>query len=743
MTLFKKIFDLENGYIHEDKIVKIFRKTYYEEFDSGKLQFIINNKDDILDLINRPNAQDKVDFNTYLNESEGNIHKVKYFQIDNGLHGRYYASNGAAAMLREVRHTIFYDYYNDYDFVNCHPVILSWMCKNMNIECPRLNEYIANRDVLKVGIPNIKILVLAIINGGKKEFNALENKSEFIIDFYNEMKNVRGEVTNNLWAFYNKAFHAKKDPSFNMDGSCMSYIMQFVEGQLLNHLITEVNKMLTTDQKSKLILCFDGIMIPKDAKIDLVKLNTYIQNLGIDITISKKTMKPINLEEIGYEEVDYDELDAVENVEIKCVNNFNFDEDYYYASFENELNRHGIFESSEDVIKFLQDKFTKVCAFVNDNIIIKNDSDNNYRIIPRSKLINSFIQYKYGKKTIQSSLNKILFANMKYFNVFTKSVSDFSFPRDNKTFDLSRPYKARIIENVNQESVDTFSQFVKEIICNDEEDMFNYIWNWLIFICKFPHLKSKVALFLVSKEGCGKGFLIDFLCHYIMGDFNTIPNMNGIDQLVGEKNLRLLGKKLVSVNELSSTKDTFSASLNKIKSIITEDDISIRPLYCEGFNAKQTLELVFSSNFANSMIISESDRRMVVPTINEVHQNDKAYFGTLRSKLYNMESANSIYTTLFNSNLKSDDFYRMRIPISSRKQEIKDISKSNCCVFIDEYREDNDNDMRIETKDLWNSYLHWCSQNNEKAYRKQLFKSMIIEYGVKFIKSNGKLLYIL
>ena len=47
------------------------------------------------------------------------------------------------------------------------------------------------------------------------------------------MKKVRKEVTDNLWAFYNKALKAKKDPSFNMDGSCMSYIMQYVESILI------------------------------------------------------------------------------------------------------------------------------------------------------------------------------------------------------------------------------------------------------------------------------------------------------------------------------------------------------------------------------------------------------------------------------------------------------------------------------------------------------------------------------
>ena len=103
------------------------------------------------------------------------------------------------------------------------------------------------------------------------------------------------------------------------------------------------------------------------------------------------------------------------------------------------------------------------------------DNDNNYRIIPRNKLISPLIRYYSGKKIISSSLTKILYNNMNKFNIFTKSVSDFSYPRNNKIFDLSRPYKAKVIEDVNNELVDIFRQFIKEIICSDDEDMFNYI----------------------------------------------------------------------------------------------------------------------------------------------------------------------------------------------------------------------------------------------------------------------------
>jgi hypothetical protein len=44
-----------------------------------------------------------------------------------------------------VRKALTHDRYTNIDMVNAHPCILSQLFKKHNLECPRLNEYIANR----------------------------------------------------------------------------------------------------------------------------------------------------------------------------------------------------------------------------------------------------------------------------------------------------------------------------------------------------------------------------------------------------------------------------------------------------------------------------------------------------------------------------------------------------------------------------------------------------------------------
>ena len=58
----------------------------------------------------------------------------------------------------------------DTDMVNCHPVILNYLCKKNNVDCNILKSYIENRELILSSFgENIKELFLSILNGGFKD----------------------------------------------------------------------------------------------------------------------------------------------------------------------------------------------------------------------------------------------------------------------------------------------------------------------------------------------------------------------------------------------------------------------------------------------------------------------------------------------------------------------------------------------------------------------------------------------
>lgn len=63
-------------------------------------------------------------------------------------YGRLYGQKGSLETLeREIRGTLCKDYYYDLDFVNCHPVLLIQLAKNMyNKTLPEVEMYVKDRD---------------------------------------------------------------------------------------------------------------------------------------------------------------------------------------------------------------------------------------------------------------------------------------------------------------------------------------------------------------------------------------------------------------------------------------------------------------------------------------------------------------------------------------------------------------------------------------------------------------------
>ncbi len=276
--LFQNIFDVSHGYIYTDNILKLQFTSFLEKFDRNKLGFILENLEDI-ERLYREDARNQVALDKYFlksreTKSYGSL-KVEYKQADNGLYGRYQAvgSIGGQGMVREVRHTIFDDFYVDIDIDNAHPVITSWLCKNLDIKCVILDCYINHRqkhfeDLMKLNPDatreHCKKAFLKISYGcGDEAFKELFKKpSKMLLHFRKEIQNIQKQICEKLFKFYeiNKSHRDKNNKKYNYEGSCLSHICQFVENQLLLHIFNFINSKLKDSEIKNCILCFDGMM---------------------------------------------------------------------------------------------------------------------------------------------------------------------------------------------------------------------------------------------------------------------------------------------------------------------------------------------------------------------------------------------------------------------------------------------------------------------------------------------------
>ena len=219
-------------------------------------------------------------------------------------HGRQYACRGVSlqSMTKVLRHTLCKDVYRDYDMVNAHPIIALQYIQKKNMSVPYLKEYVQNRDKHINDLmesndlcrDDVKDTVLSVFNGGNRSYNALQNKTDWIVGFYKEASRIRDTL-------YKDPEHedllkeVKKLKKGNVEGQKRSLANKLwvdIENAILEHCIKWCLSIgLSTEF---IVLCFDGFMLPCSENMPEdwnTQLSKYVfEKSGYNVQFSEKLM---------------------------------------------------------------------------------------------------------------------------------------------------------------------------------------------------------------------------------------------------------------------------------------------------------------------------------------------------------------------------------------------------------------------------------------------------------------------
>ena len=140
-----------------------------------------------------------------------------------------------------------------------------------------------------------------------------------------------------------------------------------------------------------------------------------------------------------------------------------------------------------------------------------------------------------------------------------------------------------------------------ELEINDNK--IEYILNWFAYIVQHPEDRNRIALHIVSAQGVGKNLLSNSICWYLGKEFAE-ANLN-IDNILGTFTASLDTKLFMVVNEI----DQKEKNVDKLKSIITDDQLRINKKYGDSYTGKNKASYLFYSNHRDTKIISNGDRR--------------------------------------------------------------------------------------------------------------------------------------
>ena len=138
--------------------------------------------------------------------------------------------------------------------VNCHPVILNFLCKKNNVDCNILKNCIDNRELMLPSFSEdrkiVKELFLSILNGGFKDIYSDDKQTNnYLKLFENEIIRIQNYFYSN-----NKRY---LDIEYNYQGKNLSRIIFDIENQILqimiNYFISKNFNILTLE--------YDGLKI--------------------------------------------------------------------------------------------------------------------------------------------------------------------------------------------------------------------------------------------------------------------------------------------------------------------------------------------------------------------------------------------------------------------------------------------------------------------------------------------------
>ena len=252
----------------------------YEVCDKEKLKYILE-KNDYNEEVNTLTR------NYYDSLDNDGCKRIIYKQSDDK--NRYYADSSCLTYLKkEIRNSIMPKNIKDIDMVNCHPVMSNYLCKQNNIDCNILKNYIQNRELILSSFGEdrkiIKELFLSILNGGFKDTYSDDKQTNNYLKLF-EQEMIR--IPNYSY------IHDKRDLDidYNYEGKNLSRIILDIENQILqivmNYFISKNINILTSE--------YGGLKIYTDKNnkhFSINKLELCIfKEIGINIKSSFKNIE--------------------------------------------------------------------------------------------------------------------------------------------------------------------------------------------------------------------------------------------------------------------------------------------------------------------------------------------------------------------------------------------------------------------------------------------------------------------
>lgn len=267
-----------------------------------------------------------------------------------------------------------------------------------------------------------------------------------------------------------------------------------------------------------------------------------------------------------------------------------------------------------------------------------------------------------------------------------------------------------------------FWNFVKEVICNNDEFMYAVTYSWMAQIIQQPFTKIGTALVLTGEKGCGKSTFVKIFGD-LFGDY--FMQTASLKRMFGDFNAHLQSNILFYANESIWSGD--KANEGKLKNFITETDFTYEIKGGAIYRGNNYSHTILDSNSAFVVPVSIDERRYIVLSVSSKYKVNDSYFAELYNLNSTVEFKESLMFDLINFDYKYWEKYLRTAPKTEASLEqllhnmdiyeqwFYDVLESgefrNCI-----YTSDNDFSIRISNEAIHQSFISFSKENGKRVY---------------------------
>ena len=175
-----------------------------------------------------------------------------------------------------------------------------------------------------------------------------------------------------------------------------------------------------------------------------------------------------------------------------------------------------------------------------------------------------------------------------------------------------------------------FIAHIKDNIARCDDDVFDYIINWLADAVQNPGERPGTSLVLRGKQGTGKGVMVSQFGRLFGAHFKHIQHAR---HLTGHFNAHLKDAAIVFADEAFWAGD--KANEGALKAMITEESLPVEFKGKDVIYVKNHIRLIVASNSQWLVPAGLEERRFFVVDVSEAHMQDTKYFKAIIDQMDN------------------------------------------------------------------------------------------------------------